>query len=212
MAYGSALRAQRAVHQAVLEQCQPPTLLLVEHDPVITCNRRRGAGPHLKADPATLARLGIALHLTDRGGDITYHGPGQIVAYPIIRLMPLKLSVGAYMRRLEQIALEAVSAFGVSAERLPGCTGIWVRGQPFRKLCAFGVRVRRNVTMHGLALNVDPDMTHFATIVACGLTDKGVTSLRELLGDRCPSMAGAKAALVERARHHLGGGRHREAP
>lgn len=203
MPYAAALQLQREIHQSVLQGQAPPTLLLVEHEPVITISQRPGATGHLLADERQLQQMGIKVEATDRGGDITYHGPGQIVAYPIIQLMSLRLSVGRYMRRLEQVAIDTVAAFGVRADRVAGCTGVWVSGEPLRKLCALGIRVRRNVTMHGMALNVDPDMSHYSTIVPCGLTDKGVTSLRQILADICPTLVDVKAELVRQMRRHI---------
>ena len=206
MAYEAALTIQRNVHEQVLAGAAPPTLLLVEHDPVITIGRRPGARAHLRADEGTLARLGIAVAESDRGGDITYHGPGQVVAYPIVRLEPLRLNVGRYLRRLEQIAIDTAAAFGVEAMRLERCTGVWIDGAPPRKLCALGVRVRRNVTLHGMAFNVETDLSHYDTIVPCGIADKGVTSLRDLLGAAAPDMAAVRAELAARAQRHLGDG------
>ncbi len=199
LAYGAALAVQHEVHRAVVEGTAPPTLLLVEHDPVITVSQRKGASQHLLASPQRLAQLGIAVAETDRGGDITYHGPGQLVAYPILRLAPLNLNVGRYMRLLEQVVIDTVAAFGVEGRREEGATGVWVNDA---KLCAFGVRVRRNVTLHGLALNVTTDLAHFQTIIPCGLAGRGVTSLRELLDERCPTMETVKRELTNRF-HHL---------
>ena len=225
MAYDPALRVQRDAHHSVLEKESPQTLLLVEHDPVITISHRKEARRHLVASTARLADLGIDLRETDRGGDITYHGPGQLVAYPILRLALLKLNVGQYMRLLEQIIIDTAAAFGVPATRDPCARGVWVKkgvtplldrqmegcaaekeSDPFFvKLCAVGVRVRRNVTMHGLALNVTTDLEHFRTIVPCGLEGRSVTSLHELLGADCPTMDLVKAELVKRLRHELAG-------
>jgi lipoate-protein ligase B len=213
MAYLPALEIQRATHQRVLDHRAPATVLLVEHDPVITVSRRRAAAGHVLADAARLAALGIEVQPTDRGGDVTYHGPGQLVAYPILHLHEFNLNISRYMRLLEQAAIDAAGAFGVAAERDPGFTGVWVSPQPGegdrngdaasfkapgrkRKLCAMGVRVSRGVTMHGLAFNVAPDMSHFSTIVPCGLPDRGVTSLAEILGPAAPAMPAVKAALI----------------
>ncbi|MEX0655604.1 MAG: lipoyl(octanoyl) transferase LipB [Phycisphaeraceae bacterium] len=206
MGYVAALALQREVNEAVIAGQAPPTLLLLEHDPVITVSRRRTARDHLLASPDRLARLGIDVQETDRGGDITYHGPGQLVAYPIIPLPPFGLNLGRYMRLLEQVVIDTLVRFHVTGQRIDGATGVWVtppttpdasRPTPHAKLCALGVRIRKHVTMHGLALNVHTDLSHFATIVPCGLPDQGVTSLRQLLGDAAPTMAEAKAALTQ---------------
>jgi len=170
-------------------------LLLVEHDPpVITISRRPGARDHLLATAEQLAAAGVTVEETDRGGDITYHGPGQLVAYPIIDLQRLGQNLHAYMRMLEEIVLGVCARFGVSGQRDSAATGVWVDGA---KLCAMGVRIRRWVTMHGLALNVDPDMRHFDLIVPCGLAGRSVTSLAGLLGDAVPPMDAVKRALIE---------------
>ncbi len=172
---------------------------------MITISQRRGAGDHLLATAATLDHLGIDVQTTDRGGGITYHGPGQLVVYPIVRLEPLALNIGRYMRLLERSVIDTVEAFGVEARRLHGLTGVWVEGSGCgaKKLCAMGVRVRKNVTLHGLALNVDPDLDHFATIVPCGLAGYGVTSLHALLGQRCPTMTQVKEEIVAGLRRRL---------
>jgi lipoyl(octanoyl) transferase len=225
LAYADAFTVQRQVHARVVEGHAADTLLLVEHDAVITVSRRKGAEGHLLASRQQLAGLGIEVQPTDRGGDVTYHGPGQLVAYPILRLAPLQLNVGRYMRLLEQIVIDTVAAYGLEARRDPPRTGVWIdppsagpgaepRGAGGRqdgsaasagpaKLCAMGVRVKRNVTMHGLALNVDPDLSHFATIVPCGLPDRKVTSLRALLGERAPAMPQLERDLVAQFQRHV---------
>ena len=175
-------------------------VLLLEHDPVITISSRAGAEKNLLATPAALARAGVTIARTDRGGDITYHGPGQLVAYPILDLNLLNLGLHAYMRLLESAVIDACADFGIAAERDPAATGVWARtpggGSALAKVAAMGVRVRKWVSMHGLALNVSPDLAHFGLIVPCGLAGRPVTSLRDLLGDACPTMDQAKAAVV----------------
>lgn len=153
-------------------------LLLVEHEPVITLGRR-ARREHLLADPASLARQGITVQETNRGGDITYHGPGQLVGYPILDLQALRQSVHGYVRHLEEVLIRTVADFGVSAGRLDGLTGVWVGAC---KIAAIGVAIRHWVTMHGFALNVAPCLDHFGLIIPCGIADKGVTSLAQLLG------------------------------
>ena len=157
-------------------------LLLVEHEPVITLGRR-ARREHLLADPASLARQGITVQETNRGGDITYHGPGQLVGYPILDLQALGQSVHGYVRHLEEVLIRTVADFGVSAGRIEGLTGVWVGTC---KIAAIGVAIRHWVTMHGFALNVAPCLDHFGLIIPCGIADKGVTSLAQILGRPVP--------------------------
>ena len=213
MPYAQALQVQRATHTQVAAGTAPATLLLVEHDPVITVGRRaalRGqVARDLRVDRARLTQLGIDLQTTDRGGEATYHGPGQVVVYPIVRLDELRLAPGGYVHRLELAVIDALAGFGVRGRREPGIIGIWVElpgagaTQPLAKICALGVRIKRNTTMHGLALNVTTDLDHFQTIVPCGLAQRQVTSLRQVLGEAAPSMDQVKAALVEALRSRL---------
>jgi lipoyl(octanoyl) transferase len=178
--------------------------LFVEHDPVITISQRRESAQHLLASPHRLAQLGIDVQPTDRGGDITYHGPGQLVAYPILRLNDFGLSLSRYMRMLERVVIDTIAEFGVEGVTMEGATGVWVhrevadsRAKPqAAKICAMGVRIRRGVTMHGLALNVTTDLSHFDTIVPCGLTGGAVTSLQQILGRAVPPMATVKQTLA----------------
>jgi len=175
-------------------------LLLVEHDPpVITISRRAGARDHLLVPDEVLAREGIQVRDTDRGGDITYHGPGQLVAYPIIDLNRCGLNLHSYMRLLEAVVIATCSQFGVRAERDPSATGVWVGGA---KIAALGVRVRRWVTMHGLALNVSTNLDHFGYIIPCGLAGREVTSMARVLGEP-PPMDAVKSALVRELRRAL---------
>ena len=131
---------------------------------------------------------------TDRGGDITFHGPGQLVGYPILDLNELDLKMHGYLRFLEQVVIEVLRRFGIDAGRDECATGVWVADA---KICAMGIRVSRWVSMHGFALNVDPDMACFDLIVPCGLAGRSVTSMRALLGDECPSMEAVKAVAAE---------------
>ena len=153
-------------------------LLLVEHFPVYTIGRG-GDVANLLASPERLRQLGAEFHRTDRGGDITFHGPGQIVAYPILELAD-PLDVRRYVRSLEEAIIATAAAFGVAAHREDGLVGVWVEGQ--RKLAAIGVRVRRGVTTHGLALNVNTDLKWFTEMIPCGIADREVTSLARELG------------------------------
>jgi lipoyl(octanoyl) transferase len=167
------------------------TLIFTEHEPVYTIGVRLGAARNLLWDPAELARRGIDLVETNRGGDITYHGPGQIVGYPIIDLTPRK-DLHAYLRFLEQVLINALGSLGLAADRRPGKTGIWLGP---RKIAALGVAVKRWVTYHGFALNVNTDLTPFAGIVPCGITDGTVTSLQQELG-RAFDLAEVKQVLA----------------
>ena len=173
------------------------TLVLTEHDPVFTVGLRSGADTHLVWSPERLAKERIAVVKTNRGGDITYHGPGQIVGYPIISLAARK-DLHAYLRFLEQVLINALGTLGLAAARRDGKTGIWL-GQ--RKIAAIGVAVRRWVTYHGFALNVDSNLAHFGGIVPCGIsaTDGTVTSLTTELGHDV-ALTDVKAVLIHEFR------------
>jgi lipoyl(octanoyl) transferase len=153
----------------------PDQLLIVEHPHVITMGRNAHMA-NVLASTDILERAGIELHSTDRGGDVTYHGPGQIVGYPIVDLREWKRDVVAYLRALEQVLIEALAEFGISGYRQTGATGVWVDGA---KVAAIGVHISRWVTSHGFALNLDTDLDYFKYIVPCGLTQP-VTSMRTL--------------------------------
>ncbi len=184
------------------QQTPPQWLLLVEHPPVFTLGKS-GKPEHLLADGDALAAIGATYVPIDRGGDITYHGPGQLVAYPILDLEQFSTDIGRYLRTLEQAVIDTLAEFGLASDRLPGLTGVWIDplGANPRKVCAMGIRCSRWVTMHGLALNVAPDLSHFDLIVPCGIADrdKGVTSMARELG-RPIGLAKVQAALVR----HLG--------
>lgn len=167
------------------------TLVFTEHEPVFTLGVRKGAETNLLLDEAELAQRGIAVFKSNRGGDITYHGPGQIVGYPIISLTPRK-DLHAYLRLLEQVLINTVGTFGLAAARREGKTGIWLGP---RKIAAIGVAVKKWTTYHGFALNVDPDLTAFAGIVPCGITDGTVTSMAAEL-DSAPSVDEVKRVLA----------------
>lgn len=213
LGYAQALEVQRARQAELIEARGTPggqvgTVYLVEHPPVITVTSRPAAAGHVLASAEHLARLGVELHPTDRGGDVTYHGPGQIVAYPILDLERLQrdsgepLGLHGYMRLLEQAVIETIARWGLAGERDPSATGVWVSlgGPPSQhaKIAAMGVRVRKWVSMHGLALNVEPDLTHFQLIVPCGLAGRPVTSMRALLDDSTPHVETVKQVLSER--------------
>ena len=159
-------------------------LLFVEHPHVLTLGRS-GDAENVIVSPARLAELGVDYFPTNRGGDITYHGPGQLVAYPILDLDQFFTDIHKYLRFLEEAVIKTCAEFGVEAGRIDGLTGVWVdieAGPEARKICAFGVKASRWVTMHGLALNVDSDLDFFDLIVPCGIKDKGVTSLTKEVG------------------------------
>ena len=182
--YQAALDLQAQLVEQRKQGLIPDQLLLLEHPPVITLGvRTRSDRSHVLESEAALAARGVGLFETGRGGDVTYHGPGQLVGYPIVDLKPDRCDVHRYVRDLEEVLIRAVDAFGVRAGRIEGLTGIWVGDQ---KLAAIGVRISRWVTSHGFALNVNTDLSHFGLIVPCGITDKGVTSLERLLGHALP--------------------------
>ena len=206
--YETALELQRSRHQEVLDaraEGQPRGfLMLLEHDPpVLTVTRRPGVENHILADNARLRSLGIQRITTDRGGDVTYHGPGQLVVYPIIDLNFLGLRIHGYIRLLEEAAINTCAHFGVPAHRDPEATGVWVGrkgGEGGRKVSAIGVRVSRWATQHGLSLNVQPDMRHYEVLVPCGLHGRAVTSLAQEIDGACPSVAEVKAVMESRFR------------
>jgi lipoyl(octanoyl) transferase len=204
MRYAEALAIQRLAQQQVIAQRDEPggamQLLLVEHDPpVITVSRRPGARNHLIATESQLQVAGVELAQTDRGGDITYHGPGQLVVDPILDLNQLNLRLNSYLRFLEQIIIDVLGNFGILGQRDAAATGVWVQppSLPAAKIAAIGVRVSRWVSMHGLALNVAANLDHFNLIVPCGLAGRSVTSMERLLGDRCPDMNRVKAVMID---------------
>jgi lipoyl(octanoyl) transferase len=180
--YAEALELQRQLVEQRRADQIPDQLLLLEHPPVITLGvKARNDRSHVLETPERLAEQGIELFETGRGGDVTYHGPGQLVGYPIVDLSPDRRDVHRYVRDLEEVLIRSVAVFGVNAGRSPGLTGVWVGNA---KLAAIGVRIARWVTSHGFALNVGTNLDHFRLIVPCGISDKGVTSLEELTGGR----------------------------
>ena len=201
MAYGPALALQQRVQQKVIESRTSgmPSLLhllFVEHDPpVITISRRASARKHLLATEQQLQSSGVQVCETNRGGDITYHGLGQLVGYPIFDLNVLSLRLHGYMRFLEGIMIDVLDHFGIDGQRDSCATGVWVDN---KKICALGIRITRWVSMHGFALNVSPNLEHFNLIVPCGLTGRSVTSMHQLLGDECPSMDDVKKITAEK--------------
>lgn len=172
--YGDALQRQRMLVEKRKTGDAPDTLVFTEHDPVYTIGARKGAAGHLVWTEEQLRAAGIAVVATNRGGDITYHGPGQIVGYPVIDLRRRGRDLHAYLRDLEEVLIRSVAAFGLTAGRREGKTGIWIED---RKVAAIGVAVKSWITYHGFALNLDPDLSHFTGIVPCGITDGSVTSM-----------------------------------
>jgi lipoyl(octanoyl) transferase len=194
-AYEPTVRLQkRMVAEVKAADTEQAYLVLVEHDPpVITLGRGAKDAGHVLVPEDQLAREGIEVHASSRGGDVTYHGPGQLVAYPILRLDLHGRDVHRYLRDLEEVVIRLLARFGVAGERVEGLTGVWVGHY---KIAAIGVAISRWVTYHGLALNVEPNLSHFGLIVPCGIRDKGVTSLARVLG-RPVTVAEVKRPLVE---------------
>jgi lipoyl(octanoyl) transferase len=173
--YGTALELQRQLAAERQQGLIPDQLLLLEHPHVITLGRNGKAGNVLASDEV-LSRAGVSFYPTDRGGDVTYHGPGQLVGYPIIDLREWQRDVGAYVRAVEQVIIDTLADYGIAAGRIPKLTGVWVNDS---KIAAIGVHISRWVTSHGFALNVSTDLSYFQYIVPCGLT-KPVTSMAAL--------------------------------
>ncbi|WP_309386187.1 lipoyl(octanoyl) transferase LipB [Cerasicoccus frondis] len=169
-------------------------LIFTEHEPVYTIGRRKDARQNLLLDEASLAERGFDLAETTRGGDITYHGPGQLVGYAILSLEHRK-DLHRYLRDIEQVLINSLGVLGLAADRRDGKTGIWLQN---RKIAAIGIAVTRWISYHGFALNVTPDLSHFADIVPCGIatTDGSVTSLQQELADLCPPMDEVKAVVA----------------
>ena len=182
--YAEAWNLQKRLVAARKAGAIEDVLLLCEHPHVITLGRN-GKREHLLASELVLKQKGVEFHATDRGGDITYHGPGQIVGYPILNLGAIRRDVVWYVRMLEEALIRATAEFGLNAERVPGKTGIWVRSEEKEeKLAAIGVHISRWVTSHGFAYNFATDLRYFDLIVPCGIADCRTTSLEKLLGRR----------------------------
>jgi lipoyl(octanoyl) transferase len=190
---------QHAMAAYVKDGQQPDQILILEHNPVFTLGRNATREDIHVAD-SFLQDRDVEIHDTDRGGQVTYHGPGQIVVYPVCNLKDGREDVGRLVRGLEEAMIRTAAAFGVVADRLDGFPGVWVdtpRGM--EKLGALGIHLHRWITTHGIAFNVAPDLAHFRWITPCGITDKGVCSLRSLLGDAAPTWAEA----ADRLQGHL---------
>ena len=177
-AYGEVLELQRADALERIAGARPDTLLLVEHDPVVTLGRSTKAG-NLLANPATLAARGVELFEIERGGDVTFHGPGQLVGYPIIDLSQHKQDLHWYLRQLEQVLIDALADYGIAGSRVEKYTGVWVED---RKIASIGVHARSWVTWHGFALNVATDLSFFDLMVPCGIPQVQMTSISRELG------------------------------
>ncbi len=240
MNYNDAWAVQEQAHADVLAGGEEK-ILLVEHPAVITLGRRAGLAPHVLATEQQLADRGVEVVQSDRGGEVTFHGPGQLVIYPIVRLSEHGLSVSGYVHALEEAVIAALGDFGIAGKKDCAGIGVWVslspssgnpgegggggdskttteestltlalspgtgRGdQTLAKICAIGVRIRRGVSLHGLALNVDTDLSYFNLIVPCGMPDRPATSVRKILGDAAPVMTAVKAAVVLRLTERLG--------
>jgi len=193
--YDEALAMQRQLVEERRAGRVPDLLLLLQHPAVITLGVKGDGGrANIVATDERLAELGIAVHETGRGGDVTYHGPGQIVGYPILDLKPDRCDVHRYVRDLEEVMIRVCADSGVTAGRIQGVTGTWVGAE---KIGAIGVRLSRWITSHGFAFNVSTDLDHFKLIVPCGISDRGVTSLERATGRRL-LVAEVEDAVVQR--------------
>jgi lipoyl(octanoyl) transferase len=199
--YGEALELQQQLVEERKAERIGDTLLLLEHPHVLTIGVKKAGRDHILADPERLAALGVGVFDTGRGGDITYHGPGQLVGYPIVDLNPDRRDVHRYVRDLEEVMIRLCADHAVEAGRIPGLTGVWFAAGDSRaaKIGAIGVRLSRWVTSHGFAFNVTTDLDFFQLIVPCGIAGRGVTSLQALTG-RAPSMR----EVEEAAARHFG--------
>jgi lipoyl(octanoyl) transferase len=196
--YGPAFDLQKLTVRRMQEGEIGHTVLLLEHPPVFTIGRN-GGEHNVLVDSAERETLGISMFDVDRGGDVTYHGPGQLVGYPILHLEPWKNDIRQYVRMLEEVMIRLCAAYGIEAGRKEGMSGTWVGDE---KIGAIGVKANRDlthkgfITSHGFAFNVNPDLSHFGYIVPCGITQFGVTSLKKLLGRDIP-MAEVKQRWVD---------------
>jgi lipoyl(octanoyl) transferase len=190
MEWGEAFRLQQSLAERRKAGEIEDQFLIVEHPHVVTMGRN-GDGSNVRAGPEMLARAGIGFYETDRGGDVTYHGPGQIVGYPILDLREWKRDVHAYVRAIEQLLIDTLADFDIGAGRIEGLTGVWVEGS---KIAAIGVHISRWVTSHGFAFNLNPDLSYFQYIVPCGLS-KPLTSLAQLGVDAAWSQVVARMGI-----------------
>lgn len=191
MAYAPAFALQASLVERRKQGRIPDQLLFVEHPHVVTLGRNANLSNVLAA-PELLARAGIDLQPTDRGGDVTYHGPGQLVVYPVLDLKRWHLSVDWYLRSLEEVVIRFLSCYGLQGRRIDGLTGIWIGEQ---KVAAIGISIRHWICWHGIALNVAPKEEHWQTIIPCGIRDRGITSLRAHLA-QVPPMQEVKNTMI----------------
>lgn len=202
--YSDAFSLQRSLFERRKTDVAPDTLLLLEHEPVYTLGRR-GKPEDVLADETLLRSIGAEVVETDRGGEVTYHGPGQLVVYPVISIRAAELGPVTYVRILEQVVIDTLRRYGVNGHRVVGKTGVWVGGEPGakppaganpsgRKIAAMGVRVSGGVTMHGMAVNVSTDLAYFSHIVPCGMPSLAVTSIKAETGSAPEVKAVAFAA------------------
>jgi lipoyl(octanoyl) transferase len=195
VSYSDGLRMQEQAVEQLRAGDGSERLFLIEHPHVFTLGRGANSS-NILASQEQLLSHSIEVHETGRGGDVTYHGPGQLVGYPIINLKPDRCDVHRYVRDIEDVLIRTIADFGVTGGRIKGLTGVWVGNE---KIAAIGVRIARWITSHGFALNVNTDLSYFQMIVPCGITDKGVTSMSRLLGRRIDMQEVARAAA-----HHFG--------
>lgn len=196
--YAEALALQKQLVEERRRGAIPDTLLLLEHPAVLTLGaRNRHGATNIVASEADLARAEVTVAETGRGGDVTYHGPGQLVGYPIVDLNPDRRDVHRYVRDLEEALIVALARFDIAGRRVAGLTGVWVGPERREeKIAAIGVRISRWITSHGFALNVSTNLDHFKLIVPCGIADRGVTSIERVLGRPVP-MRAVEDAVVD---------------
>ncbi|HYB96529.1 MAG TPA: lipoyl(octanoyl) transferase LipB [Vicinamibacterales bacterium] len=193
VAYGDALELQRRLVDERKADRIPDTLLLLQHPHVLTVGVKKDGRSHILATPQRLASLGVEVFDSGRGGDVTYHGPGQLVGYPIVDLNPDRRDVHKYVRDLEEVMIGVCADYGLAAQRVKGFSGAWIGDE---KIGAIGVRISRWITSHGFAFNVSTDIDFFKLIVPCGISDRGVTSLAARLG-RTPPIGEVEDRVVD---------------
>ena len=202
--YADGLELQRSLVEERKADRIPDTLLLLQHPHVLTIGVKKNGRSHILASPDRLSSLGVGVFETGRGGDVTYHGPGQLVGYPILNLDPDRRDVHQYVRDLEEVMIRVCADYGIDAGRVPGFSGAWINSEGGdEKIGAIGVRISRWITSHGFAFNVATDIEFFKLIVPCGIADRGVTSLAAKLG-RAPAMLEVENRFVEQFAHVFG--------
>jgi lipoyl(octanoyl) transferase len=202
--YADGLELQRRLVEDRKADRIPDTLLLLQHPHVLTIGVKKDGRSHILASPDRLSSLGVEVFETGRGGDVTYHGPGQLVGYPILNLDPDRRDVHQYVRDLEEVMIRVCADYGIDAGRVQGFSGAWIKSEGGdEKIGAIGVRISRWITSHGFAFNVATDIEFFNLIVPCGIADRGVTSLAAKLG-RAPAMIEVENRFVEQFAHVFG--------